>query len=378
MYYYIFVPNERPEDAGLNFTQLGNKYGQTVIEHNVVTEDGYILKLFNIPGNRSVPVLLTHGILDSADTFLLRGHTSLVVYLRKFGYDVWVASVRGARYSRRHVTLDPDKDSEFWNFSVHEIGYYDLPALIDFVLSWNAVDKLSAAGHSQGNTIYYVLGATRPEYNDKVNIMIALGPISYLNHYKPPIHTIIKLGPLIDHILTTFNQEELFGDNSIYRTEINKFCTPYEVGYALCGEAFFSLAGYDVEEFEPAMFYVVIGHFPTSTSKKVAKHYLQIANNGDFVYYDYGQEKNLKLYNSETPPPYNLSAVTMNVALFVGRNDRVNPIENVRRLHKALPNVAQFKIMDREKFNHMDYIWGRHMYEYLFPYILEMLERFNS
>ena len=44
---------------------------------------------------------------------------------------------RGCAYSLEHVSLDPnDKDDEpiYWNFSFEEMGVYDLPAEIDFIL----------------------------------------------------------------------------------------------------------------------------------------------------------------------------------------------------------------------------------------------------
>jgi lysosomal acid lipase/cholesteryl ester hydrolase len=50
------------------------------------------------------------------------------------GYDVWLGNNRGTRHSRFHVNINPDYDSHFWDFSFVELGKYDLPALISFVI----------------------------------------------------------------------------------------------------------------------------------------------------------------------------------------------------------------------------------------------------
>lgn len=46
------------------------------------------------------------------------------------GYDVWLSNLRGNKYSRQHVLLDPDNDKEFWDFSYPEHAKYDLPAMV--------------------------------------------------------------------------------------------------------------------------------------------------------------------------------------------------------------------------------------------------------
>lgn len=98
--------------------------------------------------------------------------------LADHNYDVWLGNARGNRYSRNHTTLDPD-ESKFWDFSWHEIGIYDLPAMIDHVLKVTGFPKLHYAGHSQGCTSFFVMCSMRPAYNDKVVSMQALAPAVY-------------------------------------------------------------------------------------------------------------------------------------------------------------------------------------------------------
>lgn len=58
-----------------------------------------------------------HGFIASAENWLLKSEKSLAFLLADNGFDVWLGNARGNRHSRRHKTLNPDTDEEFWNFS---------------------------------------------------------------------------------------------------------------------------------------------------------------------------------------------------------------------------------------------------------------------
>lgn len=51
------------------------------------------------------------------------------------GYDVWAGNSRGNRYSTEHTTLNPKKDSAYWQFSWEEMGTYDLTANFEYIRS---------------------------------------------------------------------------------------------------------------------------------------------------------------------------------------------------------------------------------------------------
>lgn len=90
------------------------------------------------------------------------------------------------RTERRHVSLDPSKP-KFWDFSWHEIGVYDIPATIDYILQHTNQSKLAYVGHSQGVTSGLVMLSERPEYNDKISIFHAMTPPVIFKYNHPMV-----------------------------------------------------------------------------------------------------------------------------------------------------------------------------------------------
>jgi lysosomal acid lipase/cholesteryl ester hydrolase len=132
------------EDINRDFFDIVLKRNLAVEEHQVMTQDGYILTLFRIPGKlfREVgkplsppgpPVLMMHGLIDSSDAWVVNDDLSPAFVLSHAGYDVWLSNSRGNKYSKRHVSLSSDS-LEFWDFSWEEVGSFDLPALTDYIL----------------------------------------------------------------------------------------------------------------------------------------------------------------------------------------------------------------------------------------------------
>lgn len=358
------------------FTQRVLQLGFTVKDYDVVTEDGYILKVFNIPGDKARPVLMTHGVIDSCETYIVRENISLAINLAKLGYDVWLGNNRGNRYSRRHIYLDPDNDREFWDFSFHELGYYDLPAMIDFVLKQTKQKTLTAIGHSQGTTIFFVLGSVRPEYNDKIKILIALSPVCYLNHLKDASYYFLTSMPFIDQLFTALGREEFLGDDTVIGRGFRTFCSTKD-NYDMCAHGIlFAIAGSDPEEMEPDFLPTVMAQYPTGTSRKNAVHISQVGMRRSFSEFDYTW-RNMDIYNSTEPPEYDISKMTTKVAIITGRNDGLSTIEDVDMLSKKLPNVVEYIIVDHEKFNHIDSVWGRNMDKYLLPHVFGIMDTYS-
>lgn len=116
-----------------------NRAGFDFEEHTVITEDGYILALYRIPGllntengqdlqdytvtdnggtTEKPAVLFQHGFLDSAYSWVIHYSDVAPAFVAaRAGYDVWMNNSRGNTYSRKHLMWDPDVDkTEYWNF----------------------------------------------------------------------------------------------------------------------------------------------------------------------------------------------------------------------------------------------------------------------
>lgn len=72
-------------------------------------------------------------------------------------------------------------------FRWHEIGYNDVPAMIDYVLNETNQTEVTYVGHSQGTTSFFVMASERPEYNKKIKLMVAFAPVVYLSNMKQPV-----------------------------------------------------------------------------------------------------------------------------------------------------------------------------------------------
>jgi predicted alpha/beta hydrolase len=97
------------------------------------------------------------------------------------GYDVWLGNNRGTTHSRRHKRLDPDYDQQYWDFSFIELGKYDLPAMIKYVLNKTENKKLSFVAHSQGTTQMFFALTENEELSNSINLFVALGPVVRLH-----------------------------------------------------------------------------------------------------------------------------------------------------------------------------------------------------
>lgn len=69
-------------------------------------------------------------------------------------------------------------------FSFQEMGIHDGPAKIDYILKRTGQDQLYISALSLGTTVFFIMASVKPEYNSKIRMMAAEGPVAKItiNH----------------------------------------------------------------------------------------------------------------------------------------------------------------------------------------------------
>jgi lysosomal acid lipase/cholesteryl ester hydrolase len=343
--------------------------------HEFDTKDGYILTTHRVlpkTRNKSMPVLMLHGIFASSGDFIVSGKESPGLFLANNGYDVWVGNVRGNRYSLKHKNMTI-KDSKFWDFSFHEIGLFDVRAMIDNILKITKSKKLIYIGHSQGGVSALVLLSLYPEYNQKISQLHLISPAVFWGNFRDQNVKNYVL-PILSNIFKTVNVYDQFVNDNFFKSVLNYIFESYEKNKTencknaaplICGDNF------DCNR-EYAHTYVTL-FFSRTVSIKQFVHFFQQILSNRFCQFDY-YEKNYKIYGTSEPPDYNLNNVLTKTYIYAADDaDKVVSLKDVKKLRKVLKNVKSFKILNR--YNHCDLIYGQNVRN---DYFEELLKTINE
>ncbi|XP_062540112.1 lipase 3-like [Armigeres subalbatus] len=366
-------------DARLTVPQLITKYDYPVEVHHTTTEDGYMLELHRIPSSPGSPVVfLMHGLLcSSADWILIGPGNGLAYLLADQGYDVWMGNARGNRYSRRHTTLTPNMHA-FWQFSWHEIGYYDLPSMIDYALTKTNQSKLHYIGHSQGTTAFFVMASTQPEYNEKIQMMQALAPVAFTENIRSPLLQVMsRFQNTLTALFETFGVGEFLPSSSILQ-EIAQLLCSKDVVSNLCLNVIFQLTGADPNQIDVQIVPILVGHSPAGASTKQVVHFAQGMRTHQFQRYDHGKIKNLVMYGVPQPPVYNVSDITAPIVLYYGLNDYLAEPMDVIKFSGMVPNLEECKQVELRSFNHLDFLIAKDVKSLLYDEVIERIKKWKT
>ncbi|XP_055317675.1 lipase 1-like [Sitodiplosis mosellana] len=342
-------------------------YGYEAEEHKITTDDGYILTVFRCNSKKSStktrkPLIVQHGLLLSSDDFATNMPGQALAYVfADAGYDVFLANARGNAYSRNHTTKNADDPSSgFWKFSWYEIGKYDHPALIDYVLKLTNRSKAYFIGHSQGGASLAILLTERPEYNEKIHVASLLAPAFGLRRVGYFTEAFLIVGK----ILQFFENSEAFPRSRMNKI-ISKICT--KVPYA-CNVLVDFIMGPSENQRNDTMLPVHVCHFPSGISANQHLHFTQT-----ILYEYFGKYK----HGSNVPPEFPISRITAPISFHLTTSDSLINVEYTTGMASKFQNVVDVQVINESAFNHIDYLWGIHAKSLVYSKILKIFEKFQ-
>ncbi|KAJ3070160.1 cholesterol esterase, partial [Quaeritorhiza haematococci] len=283
--------------------------------HTATTLDGYHLGLFRIPNERygataysallpyeKPPILLWHGFAGSSDVFLCHVSTklNLALVLADAGFDVWLANSRGNKYSSEHETLQPT-DPKFWDFGLDELAKYDVPAVVDNILTRTGRDKLSFVGYSQGASIMLAALALDEDLNERVELGFALAPMM---RPAPLLHksitTLIKtVSTKPEHLYKILGETNFFGLIQYIPRYSPSWVSSTLMDVVLRGVLGIDCSGFGGSRRKRALY----GHMLSTTSVKNVVNWLKIISDGFRMSPNNDTAEHTKPAILHTPPP---------------------------------------------------------------------------
>jgi len=363
-----------PKEAFYDFTLLATTLGYPVEQHTVQTQDGYLLTYYRLQAKNTqirsgLPVaFLNHGLLDSSDSFVVNDEGQAPGFLlANAGYDVWVANNRGNKYAVAHV--DPsfdadDGDNKFWQFSWQEMSQYDLPAGIKYVAGVTG-QKVNYIGHSEGCTIMFAALARRdPTVVQYLNKFIALAPAVFLQHSTSPLVQVagwIKAGKILEAYSNLIDKQK-FGWMTTLTRKV--YVTTCVLANTLCVARVRLLSDADTSVDNVKRFKVTSGHYPAGSSIQNMVYWSQMFNSPVFSMYDYGKKGNIQVYGTQTPPEYDLSKITEDIYMFVGKFDHLASPADTATLRGKLTGSSRVEYRTYD-LGHGSFIWGKDVATYV-------------
>jgi len=332
--------------------------------HNVSTEDGYVLRLYRIPGGKNEinykekvkpPVFFQHGLVDSSDGWFsnINEKNCIPFILANLGFDIWLGNSRGNKHSKHNINLSP-KEQAFWAFSFHELAQYDIPACFDFIFKLNkSGEKIIYFGHSQGTTIMFSAISFMLEYiKSKCKMFIALAPVANLSNIDSHLPKLIKNLELDKFFLENHIYEFLPYNTESIKSNISLLDNINNVFHAALS-LLTDKNSQEINDNESVKRY--FSHYPNGSSYKCVNHFTQIIRNKRFCYYDYGFEANMEIYKSPTPPDYKLTNVKdFPIVLCVGTEDRLATMKDAIWLKENLKENV-IKLIEIPKAGHLTF-----------------------
>ncbi|KAI5856439.1 Alpha/Beta hydrolase protein [Tricharina praecox] len=390
------VAKVRDADGFVDLCEIWNDGTYRIEEHVVQTGDGYLLGLHRVVkkteeeingpprararggdastrgnGGKKV-VYLHHGLLMDSEVWvcLLDKEQCLPFVLAEKGYDVWLGNNRGNKYSKKSIH-HPSSSAKFWDFSIDDFAFHDIPDSINYILETTNQPSLSYVGFSQGTAQAFATLSIHPKLNEKIDVFVALAPaMSPAGLSNTVVDALMKSSPNLMYLF--FGRKSILSSTTFWQSVLYPPIFVRVIDISM--HFLFKWTGNNIPLNQKLAAY---SHLYSYTSVKSVVHWFQIIRNKCFQMYDDDIQTgitasiaNRSFYKVAKFPTRNITAP---IVLVYGGCDS---LVDIRIMLKELP--AHTVATEIAHFEHLDFLWGRDVEKLVFPHVLEALETYSN
>ncbi|KAI0338374.1 lipase [Trametopsis cervina] len=369
-----------------DFETLCGIFGYTFEEHVILTKDGYLLGLHRLSrklGERRTrvgastgkPVVyLHHGLLMNSEVWicLTSPQRSLPFVLVEMGFDVWLGNNRGNKYSRKSIHHDPNS-STFWNYSMDDFAWHDIPDSIEYILDVAKEPSLSYVGFSQGTAQAFAALSIHPQLNERINVFIALAPAMRPAGLAAPIvDGLMKASPAFLFLL--FGRKAILSSAPAWQSLLYPPVFVQVIDSSLGW--LFNWRGKNIDYTQK---YAAYAHLYSFASVKSVVHWFQIMRNGKFQMYDddvqqfivaRGGQHQPSGVSSYAPARFPTKNIVTPIVLLYGDSDSLVDIEQM--LHELPEHTTATRL---HNYEHLDILWGENVDKDVIPRVIDSLQK---
>ncbi|EME45143.1 hypothetical protein DOTSEDRAFT_71002 [Dothistroma septosporum NZE10] len=367
-----------------DFVEICELAGYYAEEHVVQTKDGYLLGIHRLawrrgeedkrvnsgPGSiQKKVVYLHHGLMMNSEVWvcITEEERCLAFQLVEQGYDVWLGNNRGNKYSKKSLHYGPT-EVPFWNFSMDQFAFHDIPDSINYILDTTSQPSLSYIGFSQGTAQAFATLSINPTLNHKVDVFVALAPAM-----APPglasgiVSSLMKSNPEVLFLL--FGRRAILGSTTMWQALLYPAIFQWVIDMSLN-----FLFGWKALNIAPHQKLAAYPHLFSFTSTKSVVHWFQIIRNGNFQMFD---------DEVTSPTSFSTGSKYYKVAKFPTRNIKTpivlvyggsDSLVDINVMLKELPKHTIAKCVP--KYEHLDLLWASDVDKLVFPHVLQALDEF--
>lgn len=365
-----------------DFTEMCGLFGYEAEEHIVQTRDGYLLGLHRLAyrkgeqgirvnqgeGSLSKKVVyLHHGLLMCSEVWvaLTDEKRCLPFQLVQKGYDVWLGNNRGNKYAKKSVHSSPGTN-EFWDFSIDQFAFHDIPDSIEYILEVTGQTSLSYVGFSQGTAQAFATLAIHPLLNQKIDVFVALAPAMAPSGLRNRIvDSLMKASP--DFLFLLFGRRSILSSTTMWQTILYPPIYVRIIDTAL--SVLFNWKCRNISRTQKLAAYM---HLYSFTSTKSVVHWFQMIRNKNFQFYDDELHAPFSIVASERfykPVKYPTRNIKTPIVLLYGGSDSLVDIGVMLR---GLPHGTVAKVIP--PYEHLDFLWAADVDRRVFGHVFEALE----